>query len=122
MLVEIMSGQRFDEYLATRIFDPLGMTDTGFSVRPESADRLAACYALVPGNPLALADDPATSAYREPPSFLSGGGGLAGTAADCVRAAKEVAAAGAELILFAALSDQREQMERLAAEVLPELA
>ena len=34
---------------------------------------------------------------------------------------REVAAAGAELILFTALSDQREQMERLAAEVLPEL-
>ena len=47
---------------------------------------------------------------------------FAGTAADCIRAAKEVAAAGAELILFTALSDQREQMERLAAEVLPELA
>jgi alkanesulfonate monooxygenase SsuD/methylene tetrahydromethanopterin reductase-like flavin-dependent oxidoreductase (luciferase family) len=47
---------------------------------------------------------------------------FAGTAADCVHAAKEVAAAGAELILFTALSDQREQMERLAAEVLPELA
>jgi alkanesulfonate monooxygenase SsuD/methylene tetrahydromethanopterin reductase-like flavin-dependent oxidoreductase (luciferase family) len=47
---------------------------------------------------------------------------FAGPAADCIRAAKEVAAAGAELILFTALSDQREQMERLAAEVLPELA
>jgi alkanesulfonate monooxygenase SsuD/methylene tetrahydromethanopterin reductase-like flavin-dependent oxidoreductase (luciferase family) len=47
---------------------------------------------------------------------------FAGPAADCVRAAKEVAAAGAELILFTALSDQREQMELLAAEVLPELA
>ena len=47
---------------------------------------------------------------------------FAGPAADCVRAAKEVAAAGAELILFTALFDQREQMERLAAEVLPELA
>jgi alkanesulfonate monooxygenase SsuD/methylene tetrahydromethanopterin reductase-like flavin-dependent oxidoreductase (luciferase family) len=46
---------------------------------------------------------------------------FAGPAADCIRAAKEVAAAGAELILFTALSDQREQMERLAAEVLPEL-
>jgi len=46
---------------------------------------------------------------------------FAGPAADCIRAAKEVAAAGAELILFTALSDQRQQMERLAAEVLPYL-
>ncbi|MGD0241490.1 MAG: LLM class flavin-dependent oxidoreductase [Streptosporangiaceae bacterium] len=47
---------------------------------------------------------------------------VTGTAADCVRQASEVAAAGAELILFTALFDQREQMERLAAEVLPGLA
>ncbi len=46
---------------------------------------------------------------------------VTGTAADCVRAAAEVAAAGAELILFTALFDQREQMEQLAAAVLPEL-
>jgi probable F420-dependent oxidoreductase len=46
---------------------------------------------------------------------------ITGTAADCVREASEVAAAGAELILFTALFDQREQMERLAAAVLPQL-
>jgi probable F420-dependent oxidoreductase len=46
---------------------------------------------------------------------------FAGTVADCVREVNQVAAAGAELILFTALFDQREQMERLAAEVLPKL-
>jgi probable F420-dependent oxidoreductase len=46
---------------------------------------------------------------------------VTGTAADCVRQASEVATAGAELILFTALFDQREQMERLAAAVLPQL-
>jgi len=46
---------------------------------------------------------------------------ITGTAADCVRAVNEVAAAGAELILFTALFDQREQMEQLAAAVLPKL-
>ena len=47
---------------------------------------------------------------------------IAGTAADCIREVNQVAAAGAELILFTALFDQREQMERLAATVLPEIA
>jgi len=47
---------------------------------------------------------------------------IAGTAADCVREVNQVAAAGAELVLFTALFDQREQMERLASTVLPELA
>jgi probable F420-dependent oxidoreductase len=46
---------------------------------------------------------------------------FAGPVADCVREVNQVAAAGAELILFTALFDQREQMERLAAAVLPKL-
>jgi alkanesulfonate monooxygenase SsuD/methylene tetrahydromethanopterin reductase-like flavin-dependent oxidoreductase (luciferase family) len=46
---------------------------------------------------------------------------VAGTAAECVRALREVAAAGAELILFTPLFDQAEQNERLAAEVMPQL-
>jgi probable F420-dependent oxidoreductase len=46
---------------------------------------------------------------------------VAGTAADCVRELREVAQAGAELILCTALFDQAEQMERLAADVIPEL-
>ncbi len=45
---------------------------------------------------------------------------VAGTAADCVRELRRVAEAGAELILCTALFDQAEQMERLAATVIPE--
>jgi probable F420-dependent oxidoreductase len=46
---------------------------------------------------------------------------ITGTAADCVRGLRQVIAAGAELILFTPLFDQPEQMERLAATVMPEL-
>src|SRR6185437_198415 len=46
---------------------------------------------------------------------------VTGTTADCVGEVNKVAEAGAELILFTALFDQREQMERLAAAVLPKL-
>ena len=46
---------------------------------------------------------------------------VAGTAADCVRELRQVARAGAELILCTALFDQAEQMEQLAAAVIPEL-
>jgi probable F420-dependent oxidoreductase len=46
---------------------------------------------------------------------------VAGTAADCVRELRQVAEAGAELILCTALFDQAEQMEQLAAAVIPEL-
>jgi probable F420-dependent oxidoreductase len=46
---------------------------------------------------------------------------VAGTAADCVRELRQVAEAGAGLILCTALFDQAEQMEQLAAAVIPEL-
>jgi probable F420-dependent oxidoreductase len=46
---------------------------------------------------------------------------IAGSPADCVREARKVAEAGAELILFTAMFDQAEQAERLAAEVIPQL-
>jgi len=46
---------------------------------------------------------------------------IAGTPADCVAAAREVAAAGAELILFTAMFEQAEHAERLAAEIIPQL-
>jgi probable F420-dependent oxidoreductase len=47
---------------------------------------------------------------------------VTGTAADCVRELRQVAEAGAELILCTALFEQAEQMEQLAAEVIPELS
>jgi CubicO group peptidase (beta-lactamase class C family) len=84
-LVEIMSGQRFDDYLREVIFEPLGMADTGFQVPGEKTDRFAACYLRTAAKKLVLTDDPQTSGYRQEPSFLSGGGGLVSTTADYLR-------------------------------------
>ncbi len=84
-LVEIISAQRFDNYLRETIFQPLGMTDTAFMVPDEKAGRFAACYRRNASKRLVLADDPRRSGYREEPSFLSGGGGLVSTGADYLR-------------------------------------
>ena len=43
-LVQIVSGMPFETFLKTRIFEPLGMNDTGFSVRVENADRYSKVY------------------------------------------------------------------------------
>lgn len=93
-LVEVISGQPFAEFLRTRLFAPLGMEDTGFSVPAEKAGRLAACYDTTPSQKLSLQDDPQTSPYLAPPTFYSGGGGLVSTAADYLKFANMLAAGG----------------------------
>jgi CubicO group peptidase (beta-lactamase class C family) len=85
VLVERISGQRFQDFLAERILAPLGMTETGFSVRADQAKRFSACYAPTPEGGLTLQDDPVTSAYHQTPRFHSGGGGLVSTADDYMK-------------------------------------
>jgi len=84
-LVEIMSGELFDEYLHNEIFEPLGMVDTGFWVDDDRLDRFAACYGRNSRKELVLVDDPEHSTYRHKPMLFNGGGGLVGTTADYVR-------------------------------------
>lgn len=93
-LVQVVSGQRFEDYLAERIFRPLGMVDTGFHVREGQGHRLAACYQPDKTGAITLQDDPATSSYLSPPSFISGGGGLVSTAADYLQFARMLANGG----------------------------
>ena len=92
-LVGLISGKPFEQFLKERIFDPLGMNDTGFFVTPDKAHRFAACYSADPQGGmtfhaadrkggLTLQDDPATSSFLKPPSLISGGGGLCSTADD----------------------------------------
>ncbi len=84
-LVETISGLPFQDFLHTRIFQPLGMVDTDFHVPPEKASRFAACYNRGPDGALALQDDPVKSSYLAPPTFYSGGGGLVSTASDYLK-------------------------------------
>jgi CubicO group peptidase (beta-lactamase class C family) len=81
-LVGKISGKPFEQFLQERIFDPLGMTDTGFFVPAEKAHRLAACYSADGKGRMTLQDDPTESSFLSPPSLISGGGGLCSTSAD----------------------------------------
>ncbi len=84
-LVEVISGQPLDVYLRDNIFDPLGMADTGFSVRADAVERLTSNYMNLGDGALSRIDSAATSSYLHPPPFLSGGGGLVGTLDDYQR-------------------------------------
>ena len=84
-LVEVLSGTPLDVFFRDRIFRPLQMNATGFSLTSDHPDPFAACYTPGSKGGLHLIDDPASSPYRTPPPFLSGGGGLVGTAGDYLR-------------------------------------
>jgi CubicO group peptidase (beta-lactamase class C family) len=89
-LVEVVSGQRLDAFFRSRIFKPLGMVDTMFTLPPEQHHRLVAYYAgadvmqpMLPG--LTRSDQaPYPGAYLRPFPKLSGGGGLVSTLGDMV--------------------------------------
>jgi len=95
-LVEIVSGMPLDAFFQQRIFEPLGMADTGFYVPAEKRERLAVMYTPAPNGVLvdmstfdsAVLPHFMAGAWinkEEKPQFLSGGGGLVSTAADYLR-------------------------------------
>ncbi len=84
-VIQLAAGQPFEDFLQERIFDPLGMEDTGFWVPPQKADRLAAVYGPAKDGGLRAVEPAAGSAYTRPTRNPSGGGGLVSTAADYFR-------------------------------------
>jgi CubicO group peptidase (beta-lactamase class C family) len=85
-LVEKLAGISFGEFLRSRLFEPLGMSDTAFHVPEDKLERFACCYQPeAGGRGLKLQDDARESAYATPPLLESGGGGLVSTAHDYLR-------------------------------------
>ena len=80
-LIEVVSGQAFDAFLKTRLFDPLGMTSTGFMVAAKDVGRFTSNYAPF-GGALIPFDPAASSIYLDPPPYPFGGGGLVSSARD----------------------------------------
>ncbi len=83
VLIARASGQPLETFLRERLFEPLGMKDTGFQVPAEKLNRLPTSYWRDPASgALKVYDDPTKSHFAEPPPFPSGGGGLVSTADD----------------------------------------
>jgi CubicO group peptidase (beta-lactamase class C family) len=76
-VIEVASGQPLDQFFDNRLFQPLGMVDTGFWVPPQKLARLIE----PPGGAQILPDRDVT----KPTTLFSGGGGLVSTAADYLR-------------------------------------
>lgn len=133
-IIEIASGDSYDEFLRKNLFEPLQMHDTGFYVVPEKADRLAAMYgtkdlftdpestmsewmegAATSGSHLIA--DPFNCAESKPTTNLRGGHGLVSTAEDYCRFCRMLMGAGkldGERVL------SRKSVELMTANHLPD--
>ena len=94
-LIEKVSGMAFGEFLRTRLFEPLGMVDTGFHCPPEKISRFSSCYVPGDNGGLKLQDDAQKSSYAKPPLLESGGGGLVSTTHDYMRFCQMMVRGGA---------------------------
>jgi len=111
-LIEVWSGQTLEAFFEQRIFSMLGMSDTGFHVKPANHDRFAALYGPASGVTLAtmgqqrnrdterapdikLLESAERSRYLAPATHFSGGGGLVSTIADYARFCQMMLSGGA---------------------------
>ena len=82
VLIARASGQRFEDFLRERVFSPLGMSDTGFSVPAESIGRLPPQLVTDFATGATVVYDPPDGQWSTPPAFPSGAGGLVSTIDD----------------------------------------
>jgi CubicO group peptidase (beta-lactamase class C family) len=96
VLVARVAERGFDEFLAERVFAPLGMRDTGFHVPPADLGRFTTAY-RPDGSQLAVTDPP-DGQWSTPPAFCSGSGGLVSTLDDLLAFQRMLLAGGGDVL------------------------
>lgn len=136
-VIEAATGQRLSTVMAERLFEPLGMKDTFFSVPDDRHDRLTSAYRAItqartqdaildladidslPAGELARVDEAATSPFSRPYPIDFGGAGLVSTADDYLRFAQMIANGG---VLDGARVLSEESVAQMLTGSLPEKA
>lgn len=96
VLIARAAGQPFQDVLAERVFEPLGMRDTAFAVPPEQIHRFTGYYRAAPeGGAPELVDSP-DGEWSTLPAFPSGAGGLVSTVDDLYAFGRMLLAGGAD--------------------------
>lgn len=118
VLIARVSGQSLGAFLRERVFDPLGMKDTAFSVPDETLDRLTTSYT----DTLDVWDGVETSTWRmAPPPFESGSGGLVATIDDYYAFCRMLLMKGAPILsrpsVELMMSDQLTPAQREGAKI-----
>jgi CubicO group peptidase (beta-lactamase class C family) len=90
VLVERISGQKFEDFVAQRIFNPLDMKDSTLGIPAHDLARFTTSYRIDDQGKLAVADKPATSTYKG----VGGGSSLTSSARDYLRFAQMLANGG----------------------------
>jgi len=123
VLIARVSGQGLPEFLAERIFGPLGMRDTGFAVAPEALGRMTSYYGPGQGGGLELIDSP-DGQWSGAPPFPSGAGGLVSTADDWFAFARMLLDRGGQFLSPESVeqmtTDYTTEEERAAASIFLE--
>ncbi|MGI4881079.1 MAG: serine hydrolase domain-containing protein [Janthinobacterium lividum] len=123
VLIERVTGRPLDTFMKERIFDPLVMNDTGFTVAADQSDRLASLYKPKDGGGVELLERGDESPLLKPVPGLAGGGGLVSTIDDYSRFA-EMLRRGGELDgrrLLSKMSVRAMMTNRLGPDHLGEL-
>jgi CubicO group peptidase (beta-lactamase class C family) len=128
VLIARVCGQPLETFLRERIFEPLGMKDTGFSVPADKLDRLASCYIPNPATgTLELFDGVHQSQWGRPPTFPSGADGLVSTIDDYLAFAQMMLSQGrhgserilSRLSVEAMTTDQLTPGQKAVSSLLP---
>ena len=96
VLIARAAGKPLGQVLAERVFGPVGMVDTGFSVPAADLGRLVPAYRSGPDGPAVF--DPVDGAWSRPPAFESGAGGLVSTADDMLAFGRMLLAGGGTVL------------------------
>jgi CubicO group peptidase (beta-lactamase class C family) len=124
VLVARASGQPLETFMGERIFEPLGMTDTAFSVPVTKIDRLVTGYWTDPATgALGLADEAAGGQWSSPPAFPAGGSGLVSTIDDYLAFARMLLAGGGAILSRPSVqlmtADQLTAAQKAATDFMP---
>ncbi|MFC5647704.1 serine hydrolase domain-containing protein [Paenibacillus solisilvae] len=92
-LIEVLSGQTFEEFLKKEIFEPLGMNDTSFRISDDKRDRLCVMYDSAEDGTLTV-NDRMDAPFQPGCRYESGGGGLLSTIGDYSLFAQALARGG----------------------------
>ena len=123
-IIEVVSGEKLNDYFASNIFAKVGMVDTHFYLPKEKFDRLAPVYTTAQGKLITIDElgMAAQASYPKegPRDIFAGGAGLSSTLMDYTRFIQELVEGGGSLLGKEALAEMtRDQMPDVITDYQP---